>query len=287
MYAGRIVEQGSVERRARRPLHPYTHGLIGSVPSRNRRGAPLAQIPGMTPVAARPAAGLRLPHPLPARRRGRVTASRSRDRSRVPGRTSVRLLLSDAGRSRVHDDAPLVDCARHRSASAHKRFVQPLDLAGRSRARPRRRMPTRSCTRSTTCPPSPRGEVVGLVGESGCGKSTLGRMVAGICSSRATAMCCSRARTGRQSPAPRRRDARLAVQMIFQDPFASLNPRMRVADIVGEAPVRARHRRRAELDAYLDDAAARVGLDPASSPAIRTSSPAGSAAASASRARSR
>jgi peptide/nickel transport system ATP-binding protein len=32
------------------PLHPYTHGLIGSVPSRNRRGAPLAQIPGMTPA---------------------------------------------------------------------------------------------------------------------------------------------------------------------------------------------------------------------------------------------
>jgi len=33
-----------------RPLHPYTHGLIGSVPSRNRRGQPLAQIPGMTPA---------------------------------------------------------------------------------------------------------------------------------------------------------------------------------------------------------------------------------------------
>jgi peptide/nickel transport system ATP-binding protein len=32
------------------PLHPYTHGLIGSVPSRNRRGSPLAQIPGMTPA---------------------------------------------------------------------------------------------------------------------------------------------------------------------------------------------------------------------------------------------
>ena len=32
------------------PLHPYTHGLIGSVPSRNRRGTPLAQIPGMTPA---------------------------------------------------------------------------------------------------------------------------------------------------------------------------------------------------------------------------------------------
>ena len=49
MYAGRIVEQGSVDEVLDRPLHPYTHGLIGSVPSRNRRGSPLAQIPGMTP----------------------------------------------------------------------------------------------------------------------------------------------------------------------------------------------------------------------------------------------
>ena len=49
MYAGRIVEQGSVDDVLDRSLHPYTHGLIGSVPSRNRRGQPLEQIPGMTP----------------------------------------------------------------------------------------------------------------------------------------------------------------------------------------------------------------------------------------------
>lgn len=50
MYAGRIVEKGSVGEVFRRPLHPYTVGLIGSVPSHNRRGRPLYQIPGMTPV---------------------------------------------------------------------------------------------------------------------------------------------------------------------------------------------------------------------------------------------
>jgi peptide/nickel transport system ATP-binding protein len=49
MYAGRIVEQGTVDEVLDAPLHPYTQGLIGSVPSRNRRGSPLAQIPGMTP----------------------------------------------------------------------------------------------------------------------------------------------------------------------------------------------------------------------------------------------
>ena len=49
MYAGRIVETGDVGSVLDRPLHPYTHGLIGSVPSRNRRGTKLSQIPGMTP----------------------------------------------------------------------------------------------------------------------------------------------------------------------------------------------------------------------------------------------
>jgi peptide/nickel transport system ATP-binding protein len=49
MYAGRVVEQGPVDRVLDRPAHPYTRGLIGSVPSRNRRGARLAQIPGMAP----------------------------------------------------------------------------------------------------------------------------------------------------------------------------------------------------------------------------------------------
>jgi peptide/nickel transport system ATP-binding protein len=49
MYAGRIVETGSVDEVLDGPMHPYTHGLIGSVPSRNKRGQPLLQIPGMTP----------------------------------------------------------------------------------------------------------------------------------------------------------------------------------------------------------------------------------------------
>ncbi|ALD91634.1 peptide/nickel transport system ATP-binding protein [Cupriavidus gilardii CR3] len=49
MYAGRIVEAGDVRQVLEHPEHPYTHGLIGSAPSRNPRGAPLRQIPGMTP----------------------------------------------------------------------------------------------------------------------------------------------------------------------------------------------------------------------------------------------
>jgi peptide/nickel transport system ATP-binding protein len=95
------------------------------------------------------------------------------------------------------------------------------------------------------------GEVVGLVGESGCGKSTLGRMVAGILEPSSGNI---RYR-GTEKPG-------LKVQMIFQDPFASLNPRMRVADIVGEAPLVHGIVKRAELDDYLDALLLRCGLDP-------------------------
>jgi peptide/nickel transport system ATP-binding protein len=49
MYAGRIVETGDVDNVLDRPLHPYTVGLVGCVPSANRRGEKLRQIPGMTP----------------------------------------------------------------------------------------------------------------------------------------------------------------------------------------------------------------------------------------------
>ena len=53
MYAGRIVETGPVDAVLERPIHPYTAGLVGSVPSRNKRGMPLVQISGMAPSLGR------------------------------------------------------------------------------------------------------------------------------------------------------------------------------------------------------------------------------------------
>ena len=71
-----------------------------------------------------------------------------------------------------------------------------------------------------------RGEVVGLVGESGCGKSTLGRMVAGILEP-SEGDILFRGHSILSAGDSQKREAALKVQMIFQDPFASLNPRMR------------------------------------------------------------
>lgn len=107
-----------------------------------------------------------------------------------------------------------------------------------------------------------RGEVVGLVGESGCGKSTLGRMAVGLHSLTSG----TRQWKGEnidQLPPAQRRKKQLGIQMIFQDPYASLNPRMRVLDIVGEAPVAHKMIPAKSQAEYVEGLLQRVGLDPA------------------------
>ncbi len=107
-----------------------------------------------------------------------------------------------------------------------------------------------------------KGEVVGLVGESGCGKSTLGRVVAGIHGATEGRVLFHGEDVAGMAGTERRR-AMLAIQMIFQDPMSSLNPRLRVADIIGEAPQVHGLVSRASLSDFLDRLMRQVGLDPA------------------------
>ena len=101
------------------------------------------------------------------------------------------------------------------------------------------------------------GEVVGLVGESGCGKSTLGRVIAGILAPTSG--------TARIADTPvmiggRKRTTR--VQMVFQDPFASLDPRMRIGPAIAEGPLAHGIVTRAGAAAYVAQWLEAVGLDP-------------------------
>ena len=145
-----------------------------------------------------------------------------------------------------------------------KRFVKRLDLAGKIARK------LGSSISETTVHALDRvdlavreREVVGLVGESGCGKSTLGRIVSRILPpTEGERLWRGQPYEALETGASRRE--RLAVQMIFQDPYASLNPRMRVVDIVGEAAVVHGLVKRVERDDYVATVLGRVGLDAAS-----------------------
>ena len=105
------------------------------------------------------------------------------------------------------------------------------------------------------------GEVVGVVGESGCGKSTLGRIAAGLLRPSSGEVQVL-GQSLEALPPAERLAARLRVQMVFQDPNASLNPRLRVSRIVGEAPRHHGLTDAAGQDDYVCAQLQRAGLDP-------------------------
>ena len=143
-----------------------------------------------------------------------------------------------------------------------KRFVKPLDLAARiaNAAGARLREEVVHAVDRVDLAIAP-GEVVGLVGESGCGKSTLGRLAIGLLPLSAGERRWNGAPIDGLAPAAARVQ-QLRMQMIFQDPYASLNPRMRVVDIVGEAPVAHGMIARRQQVEYVGLQLNRVGLDP-------------------------
>jgi peptide/nickel transport system ATP-binding protein len=103
-----------------------------------------------------------------------------------------------------------------------------------------------------------RGETLGLVGESGCGKSTLGRMLAGILPPSEGEVSLSGA-----PPMRGKHKVTTRIQTVFQDPFASLNPRQRIGDAIAEGPIAHGLVTRADAPAMVAEWLRRVGLDPA------------------------
>jgi oligopeptide/dipeptide ABC transporter ATP-binding protein len=140
-----------------------------------------------------------------------------------------------------------------------KRFVRTLSLGDRVAAKLGAAVETREVRAVEAVTLSiVAGETLGLVGESGCGKSTLGRIAAGILPPTTGDALLDGEKVMSHGINPRKLTTR--VQTVFQDPFASLNPRRRVGDIIAEGPIAHGLVDRAAAPAYVADWLQRVGL---------------------------
>lgn len=267
MYAGRVVETASRERLLHNPAHPYTVRLLQSLPSQKQRDQSLQTIEGRVPPA----------HKLP------------------PGcRFSARCHMVQAACHQV--DPPLIPVETHHTAACilydthyQGRRITPAEV--RIPPAPRPRAPGQT-------PPTPllyieglavhfpirrgvlkrvvghvraidgvdleirQGQTMALVGESGCGKTTLGKALLQLIRPTAGRVIMN----GQDLTTLSRRAMhpyRKRLQIIFQDPYAALDPRMMVGEIVMEGMAahgvgRTRNEKEARVKAILTQ----VGLDP-------------------------
>ncbi len=146
---------------------------------------------------------------------------------------------------------------------ASKRFVRAPELGDRIAARLTGKVAEGETVHAVTAVSleMEEGEWLGLVGESGCGKSTLGRLVAGIYEPSDGNVTIAGAPVARSSGG-RITKLTTRVQMIHQDPFASLNPRLRIGETIVEGPRAHGLVARSDEQSLVRDLMNKVGLDP-------------------------
>ena len=229
MYAGEIVESGSLHDIFEACAHPYTRGLFGSLPSLERDERRLHPIHGMMPDPAHLPEGCRF-HP-------RCPYADERCKSERPPLTT----LSDGHQCRCfhtervtaevpEDDAPAVEVeTRERKPLLEVQHLKKYFKTGNGMLH---------AVDDVTFTID-EGRTLGVVGESGCGKSTLGRTVLGLLGA-TDGRVLFRGEDVTDAKGKRRKALQKQMQIIFQDPYSSLNPRYCIYELIAD-PLKTYH----------------------------------------------
>ncbi|TAN76892.1 MAG: ABC transporter ATP-binding protein [Gallionella sp.] len=245
MYAGQIVEQAGRAQLFARPLHPYTQKLFAALPDAMRRNQPLTAIPGSVPPPGSIAQGCRF---APRCDKAWALCGEQTPDWTVTGEgQGVRChLYVEGGRERGEGEKPGREKGEGRRVDAAPGFspsplslppsllqVYDLQVHFPIRKGVLQRVVGQVKAVDGVSLDIPQGRTLALVGESGCGKTTLGKAVLQlIAPTSGSVQFAGHELTGLS--ARELRAQRAAMQIVFQDPYASLNPKMRVAEILEE-----------------------------------------------------
>ncbi|TXH47882.1 MAG: ABC transporter ATP-binding protein, partial [Burkholderiaceae bacterium] len=265
MYAGQIVEVASAAEFFAAPKHPYARALLRALPDTAKRGGALAAIGGTVPALWQEFSGCRF---APRCERVMDVCHRTLPEMERCGASSVRCLLYRDGAvpAAPADSAePLRYAAPPRVEAPAQALLEVRDLSVRF---PIRKGLLQRVSGAFTAVGGvsfdiPAGRTLALVGESGCGKTTTGKAIVQLLRQQAVigGQALFEGRDLFALDGEALRSARRAVQIVFQDPFGSLDPRMRVFDILEEGLIALRPEmdapaRRERLHALVDQ----VGL---------------------------
>ncbi|MDO6729000.1 ABC transporter ATP-binding protein [Marinovum sp. 2_MG-2023] len=242
MYGGEMIEQGPAEAVLRRPAHPYTQSLLNAIPQISGAPGRLGAIPGLVPSIMQ-ATNTCIFAPRCAHAHAVCTAQRPPSRAQGGGHmcrcvldtpptivTSVTPLRASAPQPDTEPVLSARDVTRvytsRRGMFGPKRDIRALDGVSLDLR---------------------KGETLALIGESGSGKSTLARILLGLDHPTSGAVFMG----GRPVAEVAVKDRAHFVQPVFQDPYSSLNPRRRLAEIIARPLELSGHGTAAENDALV------------------------------------
>jgi oligopeptide/dipeptide ABC transporter ATP-binding protein len=227
MYAGRIMETADTRTLFKNPQHPYTKALQRCVPALQEKGRPLFTIPGLPPDLSKP-----------------ISETELLARFEFPPESAPQPVATPKAANTNETILEVKAVETYFPGRAAGLFSKPT-------------APVRAVDGVSFA--VKRGEVIGLVGESGSGKSTLGRTIMQLVPPTAGTVILE-GKNLTAGSASDLDDMRRDLQMVFQDPFASLNPRMTIFATLAEPLLVHRVCKPSEVTARVTELMRQVGL---------------------------